>query len=318
MKSRDTAGFSSALRKLRIESGLTQKELASLSGISIYTISRYENGSQEPTNRHRALLAEVFGAPGYHLFDEDYVSGSFTPDATIKAQERIRLAMFFGDYEFVEAEAHKIHMSLLPEQKRQPMVQIKDYLRIWSFFRQGADPEYILGEMVECVRLSLPDFSIEEISNDTVPDRPLSYMEIQIINAIGVTLVRLGDYVQASHLFGMLIRETDSDMLSYERRIFRKVTLALNLALTLRKQGLPQDAINLLNMYSNNSIIMSTVPVCMMLLIGTYQCMDRRSDSFKKKRRHASMLHFVLTQEYGLKESLSQLEKETERGLMII
>ena len=318
MKTVKQSSFPSSLKKLRLECGLTQTALASLAGISHYSISRFENGCQEPNKEHRALLVDVFGLPGYHLFDEDYIPDGYTPAVTINAQERIRLAMLMDDFEYVEEIVHKIHVSSSPEHKNITMIQIKNYLKAWCFFKQGADPDQMLDAMISCMRLSRADFELDSLTRDTVPKMPYSYIEIQILNSIGVILTRQGKCDKASHIFGMLIHEADNPLLEYERRHYRKVILHLNLAMTLRKLGNTSQAEQLLELYVEDSAKKCTTPTCLMLLIGRYLCMDRRSDVFKEKRYFANMFLHVLRHEFGYKKRLSRLEEEIEDGIMVL
>lgn len=318
MKSDDLAGFSKNLRKLRVESGLSQIALANLIGTSNTTICRYENGSQAPTRYHRAMLAKVFGVPGYYLFDEDYISVTHTPEATIKDQEKLRLAMLLDDFEYVELVAYRLHTAVSDAYKKPAIVQIKNYLICWSFFRQGAKPDDMLAQMISCIQLTRPGMTVDDMTCDPSPDAPLSYVEIQIINAIGVILVRRKNYIKASRIFGMLIRKTDSDMLECERRIFRKITLALNLSTALRFQGLAKKGEELLMLYSESSFHVATGLIGLMLLVGLYKCMDRHSDVYRIKKRRANMLYSVLSHEFGLKKSLAEVEKYVDDGLMVL
>lgn len=49
------------LAKLREKNGLTQKELAEITGISTSSIAMYETGERRPTLRRAKLLADFFG-----------------------------------------------------------------------------------------------------------------------------------------------------------------------------------------------------------------------------------------------------------------
>nr|MCR5099488.1 helix-turn-helix domain-containing protein [Lachnospiraceae bacterium] len=154
MKSPGPTGFSRNLKRLRKEMGLSQEALAELIGTSNTTICRYETGSQAPTRQHRAKLAYVFGAPGYCLFDEEHISGTYTPEATMRRQEKTRLAMLSDDFEYVEETAHGIQVDISTDPGMINLLQIKNYLICWSFFRQGAPPEAMLTQMLECLQLT--------------------------------------------------------------------------------------------------------------------------------------------------------------------
>ncbi|HIT33477.1 MAG TPA: helix-turn-helix transcriptional regulator [Candidatus Faecousia intestinigallinarum] len=49
------------LRKLRMESGTTQRQLADLLHVSQQAVNRYEHNDAEPSIRRLILLADYFG-----------------------------------------------------------------------------------------------------------------------------------------------------------------------------------------------------------------------------------------------------------------
>lgn len=58
------------LKKLRIDSGLTQKQLAQKTGISYHSINSYESGRREPSSKAMATLERFFGVSGEYLRGE--------------------------------------------------------------------------------------------------------------------------------------------------------------------------------------------------------------------------------------------------------
>lgn len=58
------------LRELRIASGITQKELASSTGIALQSIINYENGRREPNSKAMAALERYFNVSGEYLRGE--------------------------------------------------------------------------------------------------------------------------------------------------------------------------------------------------------------------------------------------------------
>jgi transcriptional regulator with XRE-family HTH domain len=74
--------FSQRLKELRKENGLTQEDLAKLSGVSFPTISRYEGGHRdEPKLSILKSLANYFGVTiDYIAGDTDIKDANFIPN----------------------------------------------------------------------------------------------------------------------------------------------------------------------------------------------------------------------------------------------
>ena len=58
------------LKELRIAAGVTQKELASSTGIALQSIINYENGRREPNSKAMAALERYFNVSGEYLRGE--------------------------------------------------------------------------------------------------------------------------------------------------------------------------------------------------------------------------------------------------------
>ncbi len=63
----------STLRELRINNGMTQKELAAHCGVVRQTISNIELGVTEPSVKLAKKIADVFGVDWYILFEEEVI-----------------------------------------------------------------------------------------------------------------------------------------------------------------------------------------------------------------------------------------------------
>ena len=69
---------SDRLRAAREARNLTQDELATLSGINKYQLSRYENGKSDPSSTFLALIAENLRVSADYLLGlSDYPHGQF-------------------------------------------------------------------------------------------------------------------------------------------------------------------------------------------------------------------------------------------------
>lgn len=65
------------LKELRISAGVTQKELATSTGIALQSIINYENGRREPNSRAMVALERYFNVTGEYLRGE---SSERTPE----------------------------------------------------------------------------------------------------------------------------------------------------------------------------------------------------------------------------------------------
>ncbi len=309
--------FSRYLKKLRTESGLSQEELASLIGTSTSTICRYESGRQVPSKYYRARLADVFGVPGYSLFDEESIPGAYLPDVKIETQDRIRHAMLTGNYSYIDDMVYRIHNLDCRDTYDSDITQIEAYLKNWSFFHQGALKDHIMDSFIECIRITRPCFSLEVIQCDGRPESPLNYVELNILNAIGVMCIRSGDCETAMKLFAILLKESEKRMLPTEKRFFQKCILSINLATALRKLGHLDKARALLRLYCKDAFMYGTPFLSMHLLIGMYMCLHK-SETLESEKRQAKLFHQVFSEKFGLKKRLISLEHENENGIMIL
>lgn len=70
MKANNHLSFADRLKALRIERGLTQKQLSEETGIGYGTIVNYENHQREPNSKNMACLEEYFNVSGAYLRGE--------------------------------------------------------------------------------------------------------------------------------------------------------------------------------------------------------------------------------------------------------
>ena len=62
-KGKNGSGFAARLQELRAGAGLTQRELADRAGLNIGTVTKLEQGQQEPTWPKVVALADALGVP---------------------------------------------------------------------------------------------------------------------------------------------------------------------------------------------------------------------------------------------------------------
>lgn len=88
------SNFPSKIKKLRIENGLTQKQIAESLNVSQNAIYNWENGKREPNLDMIKQIAKYFDFPLYLLLDDNYELGDI-------ALEKKR-ARIIGDTEMTE------------------------------------------------------------------------------------------------------------------------------------------------------------------------------------------------------------------------
>ncbi|KST87996.1 transcriptional regulator Cro/CI family [Lactococcus lactis subsp. lactis] len=82
--------FSKRLKKLRLESGYTQKELATLIGISYQSFQKYENGISKPRLARLEELAIIFNVSVSYLLGETDTRATSTLNKTSSLSKRIK------------------------------------------------------------------------------------------------------------------------------------------------------------------------------------------------------------------------------------
>lgn len=83
------------IRELRIEDGLTQKELAEKIGAAWYNVGDWERGKAEPSVRDLIRLADAFGISIDELVGRKSLSSAHA-DAGLNEREKGMLSVFRG------------------------------------------------------------------------------------------------------------------------------------------------------------------------------------------------------------------------------
>lgn len=79
--------FSNQIRKYRLRRGLTQEKLAELCSVSPPTISKWENGSLQPSREHQIQLTAILGIQ----FDKSFSSAKPEPSHSPTIHEIIAI-----------------------------------------------------------------------------------------------------------------------------------------------------------------------------------------------------------------------------------
>lgn len=112
-------GIAERLKELRISAGVTQKELASSTGIALQSIINYENGRREPNSKAMAALERYFRVSGEFLRGEsdERTSEYVWEDAEIMAAVRQSLPKQLNDLNDIlkgcSAEEQKLTFDIL-------------------------------------------------------------------------------------------------------------------------------------------------------------------------------------------------------------
>lgn len=179
---------SELIRQLRMEKGLTQEQLAE--GIcSAVTISRIENGMQQPSNRVLELLLDRLGDDLFHTLGTTVLQ---TDARDIKSREEEILhyiaAGKFAEAESLLSEISDAALSLPAQQQRKKYMEA-----LLRHQKKGKKylPE-VQGLLEEALLLTKPQFDKTDFRSTI-----LTSQEMQIINFLSVVLWEQAEYRQA-------------------------------------------------------------------------------------------------------------------------
>ncbi len=90
--------FSTILKELRTEKGLTQSSLAELLGITQDSISLWENGKRIPDTQYLVKLADIFSVATDYLLgrSDDFGGIAVSPAVPALSEEERQLLALFG------------------------------------------------------------------------------------------------------------------------------------------------------------------------------------------------------------------------------
>lgn len=179
---------SELIRQLRMEKGLTQEQLAE--GIcSPVTISRIENGTQQPSNRVLELLLDRLGDGLFHTMDTTVLQ---TDVREIKSREE-EILHYIAAGNIAEAvsllsEVSDATLSLPAQQQRKKYIE--------ALLRHQEEGNKNMPEMQrlleEALLLTKPKFDRMDFRSTI-----LTSQEMQIINFLSIVLWEQAEYRQA-------------------------------------------------------------------------------------------------------------------------
>lgn len=177
------------IRQLRIEKGLTQEQLAE--GIcSPVTISRIENGTQQPSNKVLGLLLDRLGDDLFHTFGTTVLR----TDAREQKNKEKEILHYIASGKIKEAE------SLLLEANEKGAVtpaqqQRTKYMEALLLKKNGGDNKDIQALLENALLLTKPKLDKNDFRNVI-----LTSQEMQIINFLTIILWEQAEYRQAIRL----------------------------------------------------------------------------------------------------------------------
>lgn len=110
--------LSDKLKELRKDKGLTQKQLATATGLSLSSIISYENGLRKPNFKALTILEEYFGVSG------EYLNGTITKKDYLKKQS------------VVHNNLDSMYVSMKNFQKMMDCLDSKDQIYITELFNE--------------------------------------------------------------------------------------------------------------------------------------------------------------------------------------
>jgi transcriptional regulator with XRE-family HTH domain len=115
------------LKKLRLEAGYTQKELADMLGISPSAVGMYEQNRRSPDDRTLLKLCEMFRTSADHLLGNDQINEPSLPKNT-----ETELTVLIGEIKKEISEKGHVTFKGVPLSK-------EDITRIFNAMRTGAE-----------------------------------------------------------------------------------------------------------------------------------------------------------------------------------
>ena len=82
------------LQSLRNQRGLSQRELARLSGLGETQIHKYENGQSDPSSTNLSLIADQLNVSSDYLLGRTDVPNGYAGDGTLSDEERTIIETF--------------------------------------------------------------------------------------------------------------------------------------------------------------------------------------------------------------------------------
>lgn len=178
--------LSELIRKLRIEKGLTQEQLAE--GIcSPVTISRIENGTQQPSNKVLGLLLDRLGDDLFHTLSTTVLR----TDVREQKNKEKEIMHYIASGKTKEAQ------SLLSETNEEETVNLVQqqrikYMEALLLKKNNGDSKEIQTILENALLLTKPKFDKKDFRNTI-----LTSQEMQIINYLSIILWEKEEYRQA-------------------------------------------------------------------------------------------------------------------------
>ena len=223
--------FGEVIRNIRRQKGMTQEEVAE--GIcSVSSLSKMENGSQNPSSQKFQQIMERLGESGYSY------------------------ARFFNEKDYERNRKKQMLLEALEFDRRDLAEEL-----LWEFYREGTEDilekQFLQGmqlfwqEKYLCPMKDYGKQCLEILQMTNLSFRPggkakeqpaLSHMELLLLNNAGLGYFWEKQYPKAAEIFLQMYRMTKE--MSHKETEWKKQKAAVcaNLALVLMKLGRYQEA----------------------------------------------------------------------------
>lgn len=229
----------SLIREARERQKYSQEELCY--GICTpSTLSRIENGVQAPGKKILEALLQRLG-----IVDRIYNSYLSREEMErYEMEEKLTRCLARKEYgkaqELVRILEEKLQNASIKEYSLKLEEQYVCFARILIYKNQGGDAEHILEQLLEAIRMTIPDFDGVHIRT-----RLLTFHEISILNNIGCMYHAMGHAWPALQLLFGLKEYIEEHTVGGQELSVKYLMILQNLSSWMGQEGHYQDALEL-------------------------------------------------------------------------
>lgn len=194
------------IKKLRLDAGLTQVEMAEMLFVDTRQISRFESGDFKMDVWQLMSMLQIFGQPSddfwlFFLDSEDYNG--------YRAYRKLKSDLRNENYDEATKSLELLEKSSVSTKRF--VRQIVSWAKI--YLDKELTNEEALVQLYEVLKVSKPEFDEEKLS-----DYRLNYQEMRILLHISVCYSAIGDKERAIYIAEALIESREKSRTSEEDR----------------------------------------------------------------------------------------------------